>query len=64
MIEELQTTQIQEMIKLVGQEAKLGLTDDLTKYSTLKNLLKFTLFYAFTAYNKDPTVELLKTELK
>ena len=53
MVEELQTTQIQEMIDLVGQEAKLGLRND----NTLKNLLKFIIFYALSAYNEDEEEE-------
>ena len=48
------------MIKLVGQEAKLGLTND----STLKNLLKFIFLYTLTAYNEDPNFVPLKVELK
>ena len=47
MVEELQTTQIQEMIDLVGKEAKLGLRND----QTLTNLLRFIVFYAFTVNN-------------
>ena len=53
MVEELQTTQIQEMIDLVGQEAKLGLRND----NTLKNLLKFIIFYTLSAYIEDEEEE-------
>ena len=48
------------MIKLVGQEAKLGLTND----STLKNLLKFIFLYTLTAYNEDPNLVLRREESK
>ena len=44
------------MIDLVGQEAKLGSMYDrlnLTNDRTLRNLLKFIIFYALSAYNED-----------
>ena len=44
------------MIDLVGKEAKLGSTYDmlnLTNDRTLRNLLKFIIFYALSAYNED-----------